>query len=553
MFDSLLNWAANFFQVPEPGAAFTVAVVALAIAFLGDGLECIYKAVRFKRSQRILKELRNDLRQLARDRKVDNPRFGFVMPCYHNEEELSNCLNSLIYDADIAPSDIVVVDDDVSGNKRMIEKAKRYGVQTIKLVQHERDVRKLSAQLKGVERMRELGKEYIVACDSDVFIKANRSEIALAIQEMKVFDLDAMAVRVLPKTRIGMGLLERIQLQEYKFSMGIGRGGAYAVRFRNKLQPVGIFADLHSKYSLSASDVLCVSGAFGIFKTELLYTVLKERTLYGGGEDFEITMRALARNAKIGYHDDLTVETAVPATIGGITRQRYFWAQFLTSPLAGADYMRRFRKSHKTSAKTFYTIMAIRDHLGHPVKLASFFFLFMSRLGLIVPVTWLLFYLALALFQSLVTRTRGDRRTFWGNVFLPLFSFYNLVVPHTFGYFKQLGRALRFRKRKEVTEKRKIELALYENMSGTMFAEGEKIIGTRDILTDDERKIRAREYLKTVDGELDAIKKLEYLYVYSGFNPFKELSLPPLIKLYRAKLQEIKTLLASVAGKGGDD
>lgn len=419
-----------------------------AIALIGDGIEIALRCRLYKKNTKILSEFREELGKFHHEK----PDYGFVLPMYRNPEEIGKCLEDLMSNLGVPKTEIIAIDDysnDKGETKRVAEK---YGIQILEVSKEEKDVRKIRAQRKGAEKWLERGKKYTVCLDTDCYIKTQLSNLELAMVEMDFFDLDAMAAQVLPKIDKDSNLLERIQYLEYKQAMRAEKGSMYSLKEHSKDEVTNI-DDLKNKYSLKQASQLCISGAFGIFKSSLLKEVLDEMKFYGGGEDVELTQRCLAKKAKIGYHNSIIVETKAPDKLSAWFRQRNYWSQFISSYSFDSEYVGDILKKKDSRWKPNYDaggsslrIQMLRDVYGHPVKLASFPFL-VTNLPLLTA--FMVTYFGLNCYNSIRTKEKGDKGSWSAGLVLPFYRIGQLLGPMTVGYAKQFSRMLNLKGRRK--------------------------------------------------------------------------------------------------------
>lgn len=496
----------------------TAAALPVVITFISEGIEIYYRTKRSFKNKKIIDLFRYEIRKFP----IEKTNLGVAVPCYRNPEYLAACLANLINNVGILPEDIAVVDDYSNDNYKTINAAVKFKVNTSKLTKYEKDIRKLRAQKRATEILCEKGKKYIVVLDSDSFIRVKRQYLDYCIKEMEIVGLDIFAGRIIPLLNKQSALIEKIQFGEYLSLMRAGRGSMY--RLNSNHNEIKSIEDLKEKYTLEKADILCVSGAFGIFKSELLLEILNECKTLCGGEDDEITLGALAEKAKIGYDDNLLIETIVPSTIKEFTKQRIFWANFSSSHYIDAPYFKEIYKRDRKgisleTAETSLMIRTIRNVFSHPIKLISLVFL------LINPITLLSFlgsYELLNLFNITILRNKGERKYWFADLLLPVLSMYEFILPITIGYFKQLYLGIRKNVRTRIKKIKELEKDLYLEFHDF---EIEKIQNSR---------LNQKEYLITkVNKGLSNLKDLSKLknIHYQEFGNLKE------------KLEKAKNLL----------
>lgn len=421
--------------------------VPIAIALIADGIETVMRCGLYKKNTRILNEFREDLKKISHEK----PDYGFVIPVYRNPEEVGKCLESLINEKGIPKTEIITVDDFSNDNGETKRAASKYGVEVLEVDKEEKFIQRIAAQKKGVTKWLERGKKYVIFLDSDSYIRTSPSNLELAMAEMNLFNLDAMAGQVIPKIDKNSNLLERIQSIEYKHSMRAGRGSMYSLEKHNDNE-VQNFTDLKNKYSLKQASQLCVSGAFGIFKPEPLRQVLNEIKVYGGGDDAELTQRLLAKKSKIGYNNSIIVETEAPKSISKWFKQRDRWAQGTPHYLFDAGYVFNVFKKEDSKWKPNYDagglalrIQILRDVLMHPFKLGS-----MPALAMNPPLfaTLMAIYNGMNWYAHIQTKEKEEKIDVKAELVLPFYNIAQLIGPVTVGYAKQFGRIFNFKKRK---------------------------------------------------------------------------------------------------------
>lgn len=422
--------------------------ITAAVALIGDGIDIGIRTNLYRKNNKILKEFREELNKFRHEK----PDYGFVLPLYKNPGEVGTCLESLITKLNVPKTEIITVDDFSNDNEETKNIAKKYGVEVLDITQEEKDVRKIRAQRKGVTKWLERGKKYVICLDSDCYINNSLSDLELAMAEMDFLKLDAMAGQVLPRIDKKSTLLERIQLVEYKQSMRAARGSMYSLKKHNN-EVANDLSDLKRKYSLKQASQLCVSGAFGIFKPELLKQVLDEMKKYGGGEDTEITLRLLAKKAKIGYNNSLVIDTEAPNSIKKLFSQRDKWAQFISHYMCDSRYIWNAFKKEDSKWKPNYDaggialrVQTLRDVYMHPVKLATMPALVLSPS---VLTTFMLTYSGLSMFSSYMIKDKKEKLDWAAEALMPIYCLAQLIGPKTVGYAKQLGRMFNLKERKK--------------------------------------------------------------------------------------------------------
>lgn len=437
-------------------ANYSLAVYGLpiAIALIGDEIDIAIRCALYKKNTKILNEFRKELTKFNHEK----PDYGFVLPIHRNPEDVDKCLDNLIREAGVPNSEIIAIDDFSNDDGETKKVAKKYGVEVLNVNKEEKDVRKIRAQRKGTQKWLERGKKYVVCLDSDCYIRTDLNGLELAMTEMDFFNLDAMAGQVLPKIDKNSNLLERAQFIEYEQAMKAGRGSMYSLKKHNNNE-VKNMTDLKAKYSLKQASQLCISGAFGIFKPALLKDVLDEMKIYGGGEDVEITLRLLAKKAKIGYNNNIVVETEAPKDLSAWFKQRDHWSQFISNYFLNSSYVWDILRKEDSKWKPncdagglSLGTQILRDVYAHPIKLASFPFL---AANLHVLAVFIATYFGLSWYNSSKTKDTREKGDWKAKSLLPFYRIGHLLGPTTVGYAKQFSRIFNLKGRKKNKEAKK--------------------------------------------------------------------------------------------------
>lgn len=428
---------------------YTIAYgIPIALALLADGIDIITRCYLYKKNTRILNEFREDLKKISHEK----PNYGFVISIYKNPGEVDKCLESLVSELGVPKTEIITVDDFSNDNGETKRAAEKYGVEALEVGKEEKDVIKIRAQRKGVNKWLERGKKYVVFLDSDSYIRPNLNNLEMAMAEMDFFNLDAMAGQITPRIDENSNLLERIQYVEYKHGMRAGRGSMYSLKKHNNKEVLDI-TDLKNKYSLKQASQLCISGAFGIFKPEQVKTVLDEMKLYGVGDDVEITQRLLAKKARIGYNNNIIIETEAPKNLSGWFKQRQQWAQYISNYIVDSGHISKILKKENSKWKPNYNaggltlrVELLRDVCMHPIKLGSIPYLAMN---LPLFATLMATYSGMNWYISAKTKGKEEKTDITAELLLPFYRVMNLFGPTTIGYVKQFGRIFNFKERKK--------------------------------------------------------------------------------------------------------
>ena len=351
-----------------------------------DGVE---SGIRKKRASYQLKPL---------EAYEENYDFSIIIPAYNAEKTIERTLKCI----EKYKERTIVVDD---GSKDETAKiAKSFGFE---VVRDETNGRKIGAIKSGLEK---ISSTYTVLLDADSF--PERPELLPnLIQALYEENLIAGGAQVLPENT--RNIIEKLQYIEYKIAMEVGRRSMA----RNRKN-------------------ICISGAFGAYRTKELrdITEIQLKNPQFEGEDFERTLYLLQRG-NVGYFPDFIVRTVVPKNLKDLTVQRIKWQE---------GYLRVHKK--------FYKMLNRKDEVGltlwynwilniglHPLKLISLPFLLYYD-----TISFPLFYagyclLAYSLFSSSAS---GEETKLCRKYLLiyPLYSLYNLAIPTTIGYLKEITK-----------------------------------------------------------------------------------------------------------------
>ena len=431
----------------------------LLFAGAADGLELVTRSYSYRKNDKTLKQFRKDLER-ALDEEPESfkkPNYGVVTTTYRNPEEVTKTLSNFINEVGIDPSDIVVVDDYSNDGGKTADAARKFGVKVIEL---DENTEKVGAQRRGMEEMLRKKKKYTLASDSDTILATDKETLEKSMIEMEVFDLDAMAIRILPEAPLNhrkkKRFLEKLQYLEYNQAMRLGRGSMYAVRENNKTTaPPSANARerLKVKYGLKSGRVINISGAFGIYNSQTLKDVLDHQDNVWVGDDFEHSLRILGDNKNIGYNDDAVAITACPKNIKELTKQRILWSAGYFRLQTTPKIVKKLYRDKKGRAKldragATVALQVGRDIAMHPLKIIDLPLLVMKP-EIYMPVGG--FYYAANTYACAATRKKGEPIYPLASAALPLYRAYNLFVPTTIGYVKNAKDRVKDYMRKDWT------------------------------------------------------------------------------------------------------
>jgi cellulose synthase/poly-beta-1,6-N-acetylglucosamine synthase-like glycosyltransferase len=411
--------------------AFFPLFLVITLAFFLDGVETILRLRAFSRNQGAAADFRQNLR--GDFAESDTEDFTLILPTFRRREELEECIKHLL-DTRIPKEKILVVDDFSDDGFQNASVAANYGLRVVAI---SRNTKKVGATMVGARLAK---SKYVILMDDDSFLVSDYSQIKQAILEMETLGLDAMAGIVLPQrgrtppSKSSGKLLFELQYLEYEQAMQLGRGAMYEVGRVQNENPASA-----TNIEVKHAEVTSVSGAFGIFRTEAL---LRAESAYESaeenfsGEDIERTFKILATNGKIGYSDQLLIQTICPCTLKAHFKQRINWSEGFFRCFCSRFGLGICKK--KTSA-SIYSLYVSRDILLHPLKL-----LFLPLLLINFPlfITLLAFYTVLNLVTVAQVRSQISisRKAV---LLLPIYRLYITIFPTTVGYTKGLVHAAR--------------------------------------------------------------------------------------------------------------
>jgi len=348
---------------------------------------------------------------------TENYDFMVLIPANNAVNTLERALSSL----GTCKDRVLVVDD--RSNDETAEIARRNGV---RVIINPTNGKKVGAIAKGLES---IDATYVVLMDADTCIE--HGKLGNLTGRMQRENVDACAVRVMPST--GNGLLEKLQHIEYAKAMSIGR----------------------CSMDGDKPFVPCVSGAFGVFRIDMLKKVTEQQIKNGihwEGEDFERTLRFIEKGARISYYNEFAVMTDVPVTLKDYTKQRIKWQHGYLR--CHWDFKKMLMRRDKLGIT--FAFNYVFNLIGHPLKLLSIPMLIVA--STIHIELFPLFYGIYCLIEALIAKASLSKSE-WRKLrkyipLMPLYGLYHLIVPTTIGYSRFLVAKLI-----NVDERKKFRLA----------------------------------------------------------------------------------------------
>jgi cellulose synthase/poly-beta-1,6-N-acetylglucosamine synthase-like glycosyltransferase len=237
---------------------------------------------------------------------VFSPMVSFVVPAYNQEKNIARCITSLFKCAEKFDGncEIIAIDDGSDDYTYEVAwSAMELGRKTNpkthgKVVRHTANLGKIEALKTGLNRALG-GLIAIVDADSEWSPDTLTKLVRYKISNGK----GAVTGYAHPSGEGNRGKLS-VNLQRLEYSQGLGVGRC--------AQSLG-------------NNVLVVSGAIGIYDSDLLRQVFADQNIHSVTEDLEITLEMRKKDAKVGYESSAQSITMVPINIGTLWRQRLRW------------------------------------------------------------------------------------------------------------------------------------------------------------------------------------------------------------------------------------
>ncbi len=231
-----------------------------------------------------------------RDWVAAPPLISVVIPAYNEEENILSTLSSL-FQQSYPNLEIIVIDD---GSSDGTQRACRPIAEAGKIIYLRNELRggKSSAANLGFYYSK---GEYIITLDADTVLKKDA-----ALNILNGFS-DPRVGAVSGNLRIsnaGQNLLTKMQAIHYLMTISLGRMAT-------------AWLDI----------LLIVSGAFGIYRRELIETTGGWDA--GSGEDADLTLKARKRGAKIAFAPQAVCWTKAPDNIPAFIKQQRRWSRSL--------------------------------------------------------------------------------------------------------------------------------------------------------------------------------------------------------------------------------
>lgn len=325
-----------------------------------------------------------------------NHDFSIIIPAYNAEKTIGKTLERI---EKYRERTIVVDDGSKDGTANL---ARRLGFEVIRREENGKKVGAIELGLEGVT------SRYTILLDSDSH--PERPELVPnLVQALYEENLVAAGAQVLPENT--ERLIEKLQYVEYKVAMEIGR-----------------------RSMAKSKKNICISGAFGAFRTKELkeVTEIQSADPHFEGDDLERTLYLLERG-NIGYFPDFIVRTIVPRSLKELTYQRIKWQK---GYLRVHNKFRRLLKRKDEAGATLWYNWILNIGL-HPFKLTSLpLLLLLDRASF--PFFYVGYYLLIhTLFSSISSEEEKKLYRKYLPIY-PFYSLYNIYVPTTIGYLKEL-------------------------------------------------------------------------------------------------------------------
>jgi cellulose synthase/poly-beta-1,6-N-acetylglucosamine synthase-like glycosyltransferase len=234
------------------------------------------------------------------------PMVSFVVPSYNQEANVARCLTSLYNCAENYEglSEVIVVDDGSNDHTfeaawSAIRSSREQQPQCHgKVIRHSVNLGKIEALKTGVKRAQG-GIIAIVDADSTWTPETLKKLVDYRLSNGK----KAVTGYVHPSAPDqASSIYATLQQLEYSQGLSIGRCA----------QALG-------------DNVLVVSGAIGIYDTDILREILDEKNIRTVTEDLEITLEMHRKGARVGYTSEASSTTVAPTSFKTLWNQRLRW------------------------------------------------------------------------------------------------------------------------------------------------------------------------------------------------------------------------------------
>lgn len=319
-----------------------------------------------------------------------------VIPSRNGAERLPETLRQLL---EVLPGERIVVVDDASGDETSAV-AERMGCRVFRFESRKGKPAAINFAVHRVTTPQTL------ILDDDT--RLGGAQIPTSLLSDGGFD--AVAFHVLPDRRNrdgsnGNNLLGAIQRYEYGKSMEIGK------RFHD-----------------GTESVSCISGAIGLYKTELLHRFHHDHTGAFPGEDLQRTMIHLLNDGRVVFANE-PVWTLAPSRVGTWLRQRVMgWYPGLYHQFV--NFVRLTFRRGSSWRLRYEMVYNLYTMISDPVKTWSMFLIVITPELRWWAVVIYLAYLIFEFYPYAVIRSPGSRmRAPLGVVlFYPLYGALNTVL-----------------------------------------------------------------------------------------------------------------------------
>jgi len=234
------------------------------------------------------------------------PMVSFIIPAFNQEKNIAMCIDSLFRSAEKyeGSCEILVIDDGSSDYTYELAWStihanhKRYPRTFGKVIRHSTNIGKIESLKTGINRA--LGG-LIAIVDSDS--EWNEDTLTGLVDYKLSNRKRAVTGYTHPNGQGSEGNLY-VTLQRLEYSQGLGVGRC--------AQGLG-------------DNVIVVSGAIGIYDSDLLRDILEQRNVRSVTEDLEITLEMHKKGGQIGYFSFVQSATVAPTNLNTLWHQRLRW------------------------------------------------------------------------------------------------------------------------------------------------------------------------------------------------------------------------------------